>query len=140
MIKIGFPRDFGQLKVFFPEKEKERDLYIVAEDTENTEMLGAIRFFYNENRVDIYETVLLNQGEQKMAIFDGMIRTLLYKMAEDGCASVAVRVGKKEFEKYFIDHEFAEESGMLVHQDFVGEFFKPCPGCSEKEASDQKAD
>lgn len=140
MIKIGFPREFGQLKVLFPEKEKERDLYIVAEDTEKSEMLGAIRFFYNENQVDIFETILLFQGEQNMAIYDGMIRTLLYKMVEEGCSSVSVRVGKEEFEEYFKDHEFVEESGVLVHKDFIGEFFKPCPGCSEKEALDQMVD
>jgi len=132
MIKIGFPRDFGQLKVLFPEKEKERDLYIIAEDTETSEMLGVIRFFYKKNQVDIYETIMLYQREQSMVIFDGMIRTLLYKMAKEECISVTVRAVEEEFEKYFKDHEFVEESGVLIHKDFASEFFKPCPGCNGK--------
>jgi hypothetical protein len=132
MIKIGFPRDFSQLKVHFPEKEKERDLYIVAEDTETSKMLGAIRFFYQKNRVDIYENLQLYQGEQYPVIFDGMIRTLLYKMAEEECTMVAVHHVPEELEKYFCDHDFTQEAGVLVHQDFPDEFFKPCPGCSEK--------
>ena len=133
MIKIGFPRDFSQLKVLFPEKEKERDLYIVAENTETSEMLGAIRFFYKKNRVDIYEAIRLYQGAQYMVIFDGMVRTLLYKMAEEECTTVAVHQAKEEVEKYFMDHEFTKEAEVLMHKDFPGEFFKPCSGCSEKE-------
>ena len=130
MIKIGFPRDFSQLKVLFPEKEKERDLYIAAEDTETSKILGAIRFFYTENQVDIFEMVMTYQGDQYMAVFDGIVRTLLYKMAEEGCTSLSVRGAKQEFEAYFMDHEFTEDAEGLSHADFPGEFFKPCAGCS----------
>lgn len=44
MIKIGFPRAFSQIQALFQEKEKERDLYIIAEDTAKSEILGAVRF------------------------------------------------------------------------------------------------
>lgn len=132
MVKIGFPRDFSQLKALFPEKEKERDLYIVAEDTDTEKILGAIRFFYKGNQVDIYETVMTYQGEQYMAVFDGIVRTLLYKLAEDGCTSVAIHGAENEYRQYFSDHEFTEASGCLNHPDFPAEFFKPCAGCSGK--------
>jgi len=132
MIKIGFPRDFSQLKVLFPEKEKERDLYIAAEDTETAKILGAIRFFYKGNQVDIYEMKMLYQDEQYMAVFDGIIRTLLAKMAEEGCTTVVIHEVMGEFKKYFMDHGFIIESGTYIHKTYPDEFFKPCPGCSGK--------
>lgn len=132
MIKIGFPRDFSQIQALFPEKEKERDLYILAEDTAKSEILGAVRFFYKAEQVDIYEIVMTYQGDQVMAVFDGIIRTLLYKMAEEGCTTLSVQGATGEFAAYFKDHELIEEGEMLIHRDFVGEFFKPCAGCSEK--------
>ncbi len=132
MIKIGFPRAFSQIQALFPEKEKERDLYIVAEDTAKSEVLGAVRFFYSEEQVDIYEMIMTYQGEQAMEVFDGIIRTLLYKMAEEGCTTLSVQGATGEFATYFKDHELTEEGEKLIHRDFVGEFFKPCAGCSDK--------
>lgn len=131
MVKIGFPKEFSQIKALFPEKEKERDLYIAAENTENSEILGAIRFFYRDEQVDIYEMIMTYEGKQVMAVFDGIIRTLLFKMAEEGCTAVTVQRAAGEFADYFKGHEFAEENGMLIHRAFPGEFFKPCAGCSE---------
>jgi hypothetical protein len=132
MIKIGFPRAFSQIQALFPEKEKERDLYIVAEDTAKSEILGAVRFFYGNEQVEIYEMIMTFQGDQAMAVFDGIIRTLLYKMAEEGCTALSVKGATGEFATYFKDHGFTEAEEGLIHQAFVGEFFKPCAGCSEK--------
>lgn len=132
MIKIGFPRAFSQIQALFPEKEKERDLYIVAEDTAKSEILGAVRFFYGEEQVDIYEIIMTFQGNQAMAVFDGIIRTLLFKMAEEGCTALSVKGATGEFATYFKEHELSEEGDVLIHRDFQGEFFKPCAGCSEK--------
>ena len=132
MVKIGFPKDFSQIQALFPEKEKERDLYIVAEDTAKSEILGAVRFFYGAEQVDIYEMIMTVKGDQGMAIFDGIIRTLLYKMAEDGCISISVAGATGEFASYFKEHEFIELGDVLIHKAFSGEFFKPCAGCSEK--------
>ncbi|MDK2941296.1 MAG: hypothetical protein PWP56_809 [Acetobacterium sp.] len=132
MVKIGFPKAFSQIQALFPEKEKERDLYIVAEDTAKSEILGAVRFFYGAEQVDIYEMIMTVKGDQGMAIFDGIIRTLLYKMAEDGCISISVAGATGEFASYFKEHEFIESGDVLIHKAFSGEFFKPCAGCSEK--------
>ncbi len=132
MVKIGFPKSFSQIQALFPEKEKERDLYIVAEDTAKSEVLGAVRFFYGAEQVDIYEMIMTYQGDQAMAVFDGIIRTLLYKMAEEGCTILTVQGYTGEFTTYFKEHELIEEGEKLIHRDFVGEFFKPCAGCSEK--------
>lgn len=132
MVKIGFPREFNQIRALFPEKEKERDLYIVAEDTVSSEILGVVRFFYGAEKVDIYEVIMTGEGESAMAIFDGIIRTLLFKMAEEGCVVLAVQNVSAEFAKYFIKHGFEVKSGVLIHYDFPGEFFKPCAGCSDK--------
>jgi len=132
MVKIGFPRAFSQIQALFPEKEKERDLYIVAEDTAKSEILGAVRFFYGAEQVDIYEMIMTYQGDQAMAVFDGIIRTLLYKMAEEGCTALSVKGATGEFAAYFKDHAFTEEGEVLIHRSFPGEFFKPCAGCSEK--------
>lgn len=132
MVKIGFPRAFSQIQALFPEKEKERDLYIVAEDTAKSEILGAVRFFYGEKQIDIYEIIMTYQGEQAMAVFDGIIRTLLFKMAEEGCTILSVKNATGEFAAYFKAHELSEEGDELIHRDFQGEFFKPCAGCSEK--------
>ncbi|WP_373483783.1 hypothetical protein [Acetobacterium sp.] len=132
MIKIGFPREFSQIQALFPEKEKERHLYIVAEDTTKSEILGAVRFFYGEEQVDIYEIIMTCHGDQAMAVFDGIIRTLLYKMAEEGCTALSVKGATKEFAAYFKEHELTEEGDVLIHRDYQGEFFKPCAGCSEK--------
>lgn len=131
MVKIGFPREFSKIKALFPEKEKERDLYIVAENTENSEILGAVRFLFHDNQVDIFEMIMTYDQKQSMDVFDGIIRTLLFKMAEDGCTILAVHGAAGELEKYFIDHEFIEESDALVHKNYPAEFFKPCAGCSE---------
>ncbi len=132
MVKIGFPRAFSQIKALFPEKEKERDLYIVAEDTVSSEILGVVRFFYGAEKVDVYEIIMMSEGEPAMAIFDGIIRTLLFKMAEEGCVMIAVHDAPAEFAEYFIKHGFQDQSGVLSHHDFPGEFFKPCAGCSDK--------
>lgn len=132
MVKIGFPREFSQIQALFPEKEKERDLFIVAEDTVTSEILGAVRFFYGEEQVDIYEIIMTFQGNQAMAVFDGIIRTLLFKMAEEGCTALSVKGATGEFATYFKEHELSEEGDVLIHRDFQGEFFKPCAGCSEK--------
>jgi len=132
MLKIGFPRAFSQIQTLFPEKEKERDLYIVAEDTAKSEILGAVRFFYGAEQVDIYEMIMTFQGDQAMAVFDGIIRTLLYKMAEEGCTALSVKGATGEFATYFKDHHFTEAGDLLIHQAYPGEFFKPCAGCSEK--------
>jgi len=132
MVKIGFPRDFEEMRKLFPEKEKEQDLFIAAEDTDTNEILGAIRFLYKNEQVDIFEMVMVNQGEQSMAIFDGIARTLLFKMAEEGCTTLVVHNAQDELKKYFEDHEFEEVSGNLRHNSFPGEFFKPCSGCSGK--------
>lgn len=132
MVKIGFPREFSQIQALFPEKEKERDLFIVAEDTATSEILGAVRFFYGEEQVDIYEIIMTFQGNQAMAVFDGIIRTLLFKMAEEGCTALSVKGATGEFATYFKEHELSEEGDVLIHRDFQGEFFKPCAGCSEK--------
>ena len=67
-----------------------------------------------------------------MAVFDGIIRTLLYKMAEEGCTALSVKGATGEFATYFKDHGFTEAEEGLIHRAFVGEFFKPCAGCSEK--------
>ena len=132
MVKIGFPRAFSQIQGLFPEKEKERDLYIVAEDTAKSEILGAVRFFYGQEQVDIYEIIMISQGDQALAVFDGIIRTLLYRMAEGGCTILSVKGATGEFAKYFKEHEFTEEGEVLIHRAFPGEFFKPCAGCSEQ--------
>lgn len=131
MVKIGFPREFDQIKALFPEKEKERDLYIVAENTANSEILGAVRFFYRNEQVDIYEMIMTYEGDQVIAVFDGIIRTLLYKMAEEGCTALTVQGATGELAEYFKEHEFSEEDDRLIHRAFPGEFFKPCAGCSE---------
>lgn len=132
MVKIGFPKDFGKIKNLFPEKEKEQDLYITAEDTDTSEILGALRFSYKNEQVDIFEMVMVYQGEDSMAIFDGIVRTLLFKMSDEECTTLVVHNAQGEWEKYFEDHEFKIESGNLVHHSFSGEFFKPCSGCSGK--------
>lgn len=132
MVKIGYPRDFGEIRKFFPEKEKERDLYIVAEDTEKSEILGAVRFFYKKEQVDIFEMVMVYEGEEFLAIFDGIIRTLLFKMAEEECTTLVVHNPQGDWKKYFEDHEFQRISNDLVHHSFPGEFFKPCKGCRGK--------
>lgn len=131
MVKIGFPKAFSQIQALFPEKEKERDLYIVAENTVNSEILGAVRFLYKAEQVNIYEMIMTMKGDQAMAVFDGIIRTLLYKMAQDGCTSLSVKGASGEFAAYFKEHEFTEEGDTLIHKAFIGEFFKPCAGCSE---------
>lgn len=130
MIKIGFPKDFGKIKGLFPEKEKENDLYIVCEEAEKSVVLGAVRFYYKGNTVEIHEVVMPYQGEQAWEVFDGMIRTLLFKMAEEECTSVRVHHPKDLSKKYFEDHGFIWEREDLVHHSFPGEFFKPCGGCS----------
>ncbi|HEY5556925.1 hypothetical protein [Acetobacterium sp.] len=132
MVKIGFPKDFGKIKNLFPEKEKEQDLYIAAENTETSELFGAVRFSYKKEQVDIFEMIMVYQGEDSMAIFDGIIRTLLFKMADEECTTLVVRNAQGECKKYFEDHGFKIESGNLVHHSFPGEFFKPCSGCSGK--------
>jgi len=132
MVKIGFPRDFEEMRKLFPEKEKEMDLFIAAEDTDTNKILGAVRFLYEKQQVDIFEMVMVNQGDQSMAIFDGIVRTLLFKMAEEGCTTLVVHNAQGELKKYFEEHELEAASGNLVHHDFPGEFFKPCAGCSGK--------
>lgn len=132
MVKIGFPKDFGKIKKLFPEKEKEQDLYIAAENTENSEILGAVRFLYKEEQVDIFEMIMVYQGADSMAIFDGIIRTLLFKLADEECTTLVVHNAQGELKKYFEEHAFQIESGNLVHRSYPGEFFKPCPGCSGK--------
>ncbi|MBC3795776.1 hypothetical protein [Acetobacterium tundrae] len=81
--------------------------------------------------MDIFEMIMIYRSDQYLVVFDGMIRTLLAKMAEEGCTIVSIHDVNEEFKKYFIDHEFIEESEVLMHKDFPGEFFKPCPGCRE---------
>ncbi|MGV8905342.1 MAG: hypothetical protein ACOH15_01950 [Acetobacterium sp.] len=132
MVKIGFPKDFGKIKKLFPQKEKEQDLYIAAEDTETSEILGAVRFSYKNERVDIFEMIMVYQGEGAMAVFDGIIRTLLFKLADEECTTVVVHNAQGEMKKYFEEHEFQVESGHLIHHSYPGEFFKPCSGCSDK--------
>jgi len=132
MVKIGFPNDFSKIKKLFPQKEKERDLYIAAEDTETSEILGAVRFSYEKEQVDIFEMIMVYQGEDSMAIFDGIIRTLLFKLADEECTTVVVHNAQGEIKKYFEEHEFQVESDNLVHRSYPGEFFKPCSGCSDK--------
>jgi hypothetical protein len=130
MVKIGFPREFDQIRKLFPEKEKEKDLYIVAENTVNNDLLGAIRFFYHDDQVDIYEMIMGFEGDQAMAVFDGIVRTLLYKMAEEECTRLIVHNASGEMAEYFRNHGFEDSSDMLIHNSFPGEFFKPCAGCS----------
>lgn len=130
MVKIGFPKKFEEIKKLFPEKEKERDLYIIAEDTEKSELLGAIRFMYEKEQVDIFEMIMIDQGEKSMAVFDGIVRTLLFKMAQEECTALVVHNAEGAMKKYFEDHEFLMEEDKLIHRSFPGEFFKPCPGCS----------
>lgn len=130
MVKIGFPKKFEEIKKLFPEKEKERDLYIIAEDTEKSELLGAIRFMYEKEQVDILEMIMIDQGETSMAVFDGVVRTLLFKMAQEECTVLVVHNAGGAMKKYFEDHEFLMEEDKLIHRSFPGEFFKPCSGCS----------
>lgn len=130
MVKIVFPRDFAQIRKLFPEKDKEKDLYIMAENTANNDILGAIRFFYRNEQVDIYEVIMCFEGDQAMPVFDGIVRTLLYKMAEEECTRLVVHNASGEVAEYFKNHGFDESSDKLIHDSFPGEFFKPCAGCS----------
>lgn len=132
MVKIGFPKDFSTIKKLFPEKEKEQDLYIAAEDIETSQIMGAVRFSYEKERIDIFEMIMVYQGQDFMAIFDGIIRTLLFKLADEECTTVVVHNAQGELKKYFEEHAFETESENLIHCSFPDEFFKPCPGCSDK--------
>ncbi|MGL4606826.1 MAG: hypothetical protein ACRCU3_05110 [Eubacteriaceae bacterium] len=130
MIKIAFPKDFEKIRKLFPEKEKEKDLYIVCEESERSIVLGAIRFFYQKNQVEILEIVMCYHGEQQLEVFDGLIRTLLFRMAEEGCTEVVVNLPVKGFMEYFEGHGFKQEQNVLRHKGFPEEFFRPCGGCS----------
>lgn len=132
MVKIGYPREFEKIRPLFPQKEKEKDLYISAEDTESGAVLGAIRFFYRADTVYLYETQMPYQGEQSMVVFDGIVRTLLFKMGEEECVKAVVRRQESNLDQYFIEHGFVEQDSELRHDNFPAEFFKPCEGCRGK--------
>lgn len=132
MIKIGYPQNFDRIKPYFPEKEKEKDLYIMAEDTETHELMGIVRFFYDASTLSIYEIQMPYRGEQYLSIFDGIIRTLLFKLAGDEYQKVSVKAGEQAFNQYFLNHKFRLVDDQLIHDNFPAEFFKPCEGCREQ--------
>lgn len=132
MIKIGYPQNFERIKPYFPEKEKEKDLYIMAEDTRTDKIMGVIRFFYNDETLFIHEIQMPYRNEGYLDIFDGILRTLLFRMAEDEYKRVNVASSEEDFDKYFLDHGFFKREDTLIHEDFPAEFFKPCEGCREK--------
>ncbi|WKY47256.1 hypothetical protein Q5O24_12960 [Eubacteriaceae bacterium ES3] len=129
MVKIGFPREFDKISFLFPEKEKQKDLYIAAEDTETDEVLGAIRFYYDDAQVSIYEIKMPCQSENRLSVLDGIVRTLFYKMAEMEFKKALVKPSGNVFDEYFLGHKFIKGLDGLVNEDFPAEFFKPCEGC-----------
>jgi hypothetical protein len=132
MVKIGYPRDFTELRKLFPEKEKEKNLYVMAKDVEKNEVLGVIRFMYHENQVDVLEIVMMKEGKEGLAVFDGIVRTLLFKMDTEECNRLVVHNPQGDYKKYFEGHELQCVDENLVHDNFAKEFFKPCVGCSGK--------
>ncbi len=131
MIKIGYPKNFARIKPYFPEKEKEKDLYIIAEDTETQDLMGMIRFFYDDQTLFIHEIQMPYRDKEYLAIFDGIVRTLLFKLAEDDYQKISVQTSEKAFDDYFLSHHFSLDGDQLRHDNFPAEFFKPCEGCRE---------
>lgn len=129
MVKIGFPREFEKIAFLFPEKEKKKDLYIAAEDTETDEVMGAIRFYFTGEQVNVYEIKMPFQGEGRLSVLDGLVRTLFFKMAEQECTKALVAPSGNVFDEYFMGHQFVKTELGLLHTDFPAEFFKPCEGC-----------
>jgi hypothetical protein len=132
MVKIGFPREFEKIAFLFPEKEKQKDLFLMAEDTETNQVMGVIRFYYTGDQVTIYEIKMPYQGEGRLSVLDGMVRTLFFKMAEQECHEAVVKPSGNVFDEYFQGHQFKKTKQGLVNSDFPAEFFKPCEGCREQ--------
>ncbi len=132
MIKIGYPKKFARVKPYFPEKEKEKDLYIVAEETTSQTILAIIRFYYDDQRLFIHEVQMPYREKDYLAIFDGIVRTLLFRLAEEGYQKISVRTSEKAFDDYFLGHGFGLTKDRLSHDAFPAEFFKPCEGCREE--------
>lgn len=127
MIRIVVPRDFNMIAPYFKEDDSKRYLYLTAQDDEA--ILAVIQFKYKGTTATAYQIQCIDKTVSD-AVLDGLIRTMLFQMAEAGCESCVFMQVPERLKDYFIRHHFYEKDGNLKHDAYVDEFFKPCPGCS----------
>lgn len=128
MIKIEFPKDTKTLTPYFTEDQLKKNLFLVAKSDET--LLAVFRFMPKKESVCLYECVTLEETLE-WGIFDGMIRTLLFKMADLDCQTCIVNkdFSQQDWREYFIKHQFIEKEKTYENQHYFDEFFnKPCAG------------
>ncbi|MEF9918718.1 MAG: hypothetical protein RR310_02675 [Eubacterium sp.] len=126
MIKIMIPKSFDVVAPYFEKLEHQKYLYIVAMDDDELQVI--IRFKYKDDIVDVYE-ILEIAPNVSGAILDGIVRTMLFQMADLDCTTCRFHQIPERMKGYFENHGFTDCGEFQEHQDFANEFFKPCPGC-----------
>jgi len=128
MIEIAFPKETKALTSYFTEEQLKKNLFLVAKEDET--LLAIFRFMPKGEQVYLYECVTI-EDTLEWGVFDGMIRTLLFNMADMDCQGVIVdkTFSQQNWKEYFIKHQFIEKETIYENNDYFDEFFnKPCLG------------
>lgn len=127
MIRIATPKSFEQIASLFPEENSKKYLYMAAFD--DGDILAVAQFIYHQEIVDVL-SIRFVEKEVNMAIIDGLIRTVLFQTADAGCTACRFFNMPENLKPYFYEHQFKKVEDYLWHNEYIDEFFKPCPGCA----------
>lgn len=125
MIKIVVVSDYQEIASHFEDEESKKDLFLTAKDDDK--LLTILRF-KPQGELAVIKGICQIESTPP-AVLDGIIRTALFQMADMDTKKAVVYGAEGEIREYFLRHGFQEDSGYLIHDDYVPEFFKPCPGC-----------